>query len=41
MNDIKGIKSVISQFAKDRDREQFHNVKDLALTLSIEASELG
>ena len=29
------------QFTKERDWDQFHNGKDLALALSIEASELN
>lgn len=41
MSDIKELQTVISQFAKDRDWEQFHNAKDLALGLSIEAAELN
>ena len=40
MNEIKEIQQAISQFSKDRDWDQFHNGKDLALALSIEASEL-
>ena len=31
----------IVQFTQDRDWDQFHNGKDLALALSIEASELN
>ena len=31
----------IVQFSEDRDWDQFHNGKDLALALSIEASELN
>ena len=31
----------IRQFTEDRDWDQFHNGKDLALALSIEASELN
>ena len=31
----------IVQFTKERDWDQFHNGKDLALALSIEASELN
>ena len=31
----------IKTFTKERDWEQFHNAKDLALALSIEASELN
>lgn len=41
MNDIQELQSVIGQFVKERDWEQFHNAKDLALALSIEASELN
>lgn len=40
----KGIRSeMIEQviaFSKDRDWEQFHNPKDLAISISIEAAEL-
>lgn len=31
----------ICQFTEDRDWDQFHNGKDLALALSIEAAELN
>lgn len=41
MSDIQELQSVIGQFVKERDWEQFHNAKDLALALSIEASELN
>src|ERR1700676_2623528 len=34
------IKSIL-QFSDDRDWKQFHNSKDLALAISIEASELN
>ena len=41
MNNLEStIKSII-QFRDDRDWEQFHNSKDLALAISIEASELN
>jgi len=40
-SDIKEITDAIVQFRDDRDWEQFHNPKDLALALSIEASELN
>ena len=40
-SDIKKIKEQIVQFTKDRDWDQFHIGKDLALALSIEASELN
>jgi len=38
--DLAGLVSQIRKFAQDRDWEQFHNPKDLAVALSIEASEL-
>ena len=40
-SDIKEITDKIAQFTKDRDWDQFHNGKDLALALSIEAAELN
>lgn len=40
-SDIKEIMEQIVQFTQDRDWDQFHNGKDLALALSIEASELN
>lgn len=41
MSDIEELRKVIVQFTKERDWEQFHNGKDLALALSIEAAELN
>ena len=41
MSDIDELEQAIVQFTKDRDWDQFHNGKDLALALSIEASELN
>lgn len=40
MDDLKDVLSKIIEFRDERDWEQFHNSKDLALALSIEASEL-
>jgi len=40
MNDIKEIIDALIKFRNDRDWEQFHNPKDLAVALSIEAGEL-
>jgi NTP pyrophosphatase (non-canonical NTP hydrolase) len=40
MSDIDDILSAIAQFNRDRDWEQFHNTKDLALAINIEAGEL-
>ena len=40
-SDIQEIMEQIVKFTKDRDWDQFHNGKDLALALSIEASELN
>ena len=39
--DIQSIKETIIAFVKERDWDQFHNAKDLALALSIEAAELN
>lgn len=41
MNDLEDLRKVIVQFTQERDWDQFHNEKDLALTLSIEAAELN
>jgi len=38
--DIEQLKIKLRQFSKDRDWEQFHNPKNLAMALSVEASEL-
>ena len=40
-SDIQEIMEQIVKFTKDRDWDQYHNGKDLALALSIEASELN
>ena len=40
MQDLQQLISQIRAFRDARDWEQFHNSKDLALALSIEASEL-
>jgi NTP pyrophosphatase (non-canonical NTP hydrolase) len=40
MSDIQQLTQAILQFRDERDWEQYHNGKDLALCLSIEASEL-
>ena len=40
MEDIKEITQKLIQFRNDRDWEQFHNPKDLALAINIEAGEL-
>lgn len=40
-SDIQEIMEKIVRFTEDRDWDQFHNGKDLALTLSIEAAELN
>ena len=38
--DYKKIRDTILKFRDDRDWEQFHNPKDLATAIAIEASEL-
>lgn len=40
MTDINKITEELRKFRDERDWAQFHNPKDLALALSIEASEL-
>ena len=39
-HEIDDMKKKFSQFIKERDWEQFHNPKDLAIALSVEANEL-
>ena len=41
MSDIEEIRQAIVKFTQERDWDQFHNGKDLALALSIEAAELN
>ncbi|NJB82692.1 nucleotide pyrophosphohydrolase [Wenyingzhuangia aestuarii] len=40
MSDIKRIIEKLIEFRNERDWEQFHNPKDLAVALNIESSEL-
>ncbi len=40
MNDIRQITEELIKFRNERDWEQFHNPKDLALAINIESSEL-
>jgi NTP pyrophosphatase (non-canonical NTP hydrolase) len=41
MNDIQVLIDELVKFRDDRNWSQFHNTKDLALAISIEASELN
>lgn len=41
MSDFKELIDALLKFREERDWEQFHNSKDLALAISIEASELN
>lgn len=41
MSDIQTITKALTDFRNARNWEQFHNPKDLALALSIEAAELN
>lgn len=41
MSEIEKITNTLIDFRDDRDWKQFHNPKDLALALSIEAAELN
>ena len=40
MNDIQTLTNALISFRDERDWAQFHNPKDLALAISIEAGEL-
>ena len=40
MSDMKEITEALIKFRNERDWEQFHNPKDLAVALNIEAGEL-
>ncbi len=40
MTDIEELQQGIVQFTEERDWDQFHNPKDLAIALSVEAGEL-
>lgn len=40
-SEIQNLTKQVRQFTEDRDWDQFHNGKDLALALSIEAAELN
>ena len=40
MNDIEVILGELRKFNQERDWDQFHNGKDLAIAISIEAGEL-
>ena len=41
MSDLEELRQSIVKFTQERNWDQFHNGKDLALALSIEASELN
>ena len=41
MNDLEELRQAIVKFTQERDWDQVHNGKDLALALSIEAAELN
>jgi NTP pyrophosphatase (non-canonical NTP hydrolase) len=40
MSDLETVTQELIKFRNERDWEQFHNPKDLAIALSIEANEL-
>ncbi|MBL8501473.1 MAG: nucleotide pyrophosphohydrolase [Nitrosomonas sp.] len=40
MNDIQKLTEILCKFRDERDWAQFHNAKDLAMALNIEAAEL-
>lgn len=39
-NDIQFLTDAVNRFTEERDWDQFHNPKDLAIAISLEASEL-
>lgn len=39
-SDIAGLQKLIKKFVDERDWNQFHNPKDLAISLSLEAAEV-
>ncbi len=41
MSDLEELREAVVKFTQERDWDQFHNGKDLALALSIEAAELN
>lgn len=41
MSELKDLTELLLKFRDERDWKQFHNSKDLALAISIEASELN
>ena len=41
MSDLEELRQAIVKFTQERDWDQFHNGKDLALALSIEEAELN
>lgn len=41
MTDLEELRAAVVKFTQERDWDKFHNGKDLALALSIEASELN
>jgi len=40
MSELQNVTDALLQFRNDRDWAQFHNAKDLALAINIEAGEL-
>ena len=40
MNEIERLKELVKNFCEERDWDQFHNPKELAIGLSTEANEL-
>ncbi len=38
--DLGKLKELVNNFAKERDWDQFHSVKNLSMALSVESSEL-
>ncbi len=41
INSLEDLRDVLRQFAEDRDWEQFHSPKNLAMALGVEVAELS
>jgi NTP pyrophosphatase (non-canonical NTP hydrolase) len=40
LDSLETLKAMVRRFCEERDWDQFHNIKDLSMALSIEAAEL-
>ncbi|MGM0125165.1 hypothetical protein IGI37_002563 [Enterococcus sp. AZ194] len=40
MNEVQRLTDLVNQFREERDWRQYHNAKDLTISINLEASEL-